>query len=276
MALHDDIVAAQRIVSGSEYNFGEKTFFHNTSAIYKISNERTQDYYSYLIGRNKVLSVIGSGDQILNLILEGTKEIDAFDISSFPKYFLYLKIAAIKALSKEEYIDFFYEVTQRSEIYDDMYDRISFYLDDEISEFWNSLFNFFDWQDIYNSTFFSSEPYTAANAINQNKFLQCEAAYEELRNNLDSTVINTYVGDIFNLSCNIDGTYDLVYLSNIVYYNNPDEYREMLGDFKLTDNGITLTYLYKINESVKNCFSRDNMEFRQFDNSDAGVMISHK
>ena len=276
MALHDDIVAAQKIVSGSEYNFGEKTFFHNTSAIYKISNERTQDYYSYLIGRNKVLSVIGSGDQILNLILEGTKEIDAFDISSFPKYFLYLKIAAIKALSKEEYIDFFYEVTQRSEIYDDMYDRISFYLDDEMSEFWDSLFNFFDWQDIYNSTLFSSEPYTAANAINQNKFLQCEAAYEELRNNLDSTVINTYVGDIFNLSCNIDGTYDLVYLSNIVYYNNPDEYREMLGDFKLTDNGITLTYLYKINESVKNCFNKNNMEFRQFNNSDAGVMISHK
>ena len=50
----------------------------------------------------------------------------------------------------------------------------------------------------------------------------------------------------------------------------------MLGDFKLTDNGITLTYLYKINESVKNCFNRNNMEFRQFNNSDAGVMISHK
>ena len=88
MSLHDDIVSAQRIVSGADFNFGDKPFFHETSAIYKISNERTQDYYSFLIGREKVLSVIGSGDQILNLILEGTKEIDAFDISSFPKYFL--------------------------------------------------------------------------------------------------------------------------------------------------------------------------------------------
>lgn len=276
MALHDDIVAAQRIVSRADFNFGDKELFHTTSAVYKISNERTQDYYSYLIGREKVLSVIGSGDQILNLILEGTKEIDAFDISSFPKYFLYLKMAAIKALSKEEYIEFFYEVNNRSEVYDDMYDRISFYLDDETSSFWDSLFNFFDWQDIYNSTLFSSEPYIAANAINQNKFLQCDAAYEELRRALDDVVINVYEGDIFDLSCRIDGTYDLVYLSNIVYYNKPDEYKEMLDEFKLTDNGITLTYLYRINKNVRDCFDKSNMEVRQFDNSESGVMISHK
>lgn len=276
MSLHDDIVAAQRIVSRADFNFGDKELFHTTSAVYKISNERTQDYYSYLIGREKVLSVIGSGDQILNLILEGTKEIDAFDISSFPKYFLYLKMAAIKALSKEEYIEFFYEVNNRSEVYDDMYDRISFYLDDEISSFWDSLFNFFDWQDIYNSTLFSSEPYIAANAINQNKFLQCDAAYEELRRALDDVVINVYEGDIFDLSCRIDGTYDLVYLSNIVYYNKPDEYKEMLDEFKLTDNGITLTYLYRINKNVRDCFDKSNMEVRQFDNSESGVMISHK
>lgn len=276
MALHDDIVAAQRIVSRADFYFGDKELFHTTSAVYKISNERTQDYYSYLIGREKVLSVIGSGDQILNLILEGTKEIDAFDISSFPKYFLYLKMAAIKALSKEEYIEFFYEVSHRSEVYDDMYDRISFYLDDETSSFWDSLFNFFDWQDIYNSTLFSSEPYIAANAINQNKFLQCDAAYEELRRLLDDVVINVYEGDIFDLSCRIDGTYDLVYLSNIVYYNKPDEYKEMLDEFKLTDNGITLTYLYRINKNVRDCFDKSNMEVRQFDNSESGVMISHK
>lgn len=276
MVLHDDIVAAQRIVSRADFNFGDKELFHTTSAVYKISNERTQDYYSYLIGREKVLSVIGSGDQILNLILEGTKEIDAFDISSFPKYFLYLKMAAIKALSKEEYIEFFYDVSHRSEVYDDMYDRISFYLDDEISSFWDSLFNFFDWQDIYNSTLFSSEPYIAANAINQNKFLQCDAAYEELRRALDDVVINVYEGDIFDLSCRIDGTYDLVYLSNIVYYNKPDEYKEMLDEFKLTDNGITLTYLYRINKNVRDCFDKSNMEVRQFDNSESGVMISRK
>ena len=192
------------------------------------------------------------------------------------EYFLFLKLAAIKRLNREEYIDFFYDANNRDEVYDDMYDRISFYLDDEISEFWDSLFNFFDWKEIYNSTLFSSEPYIASNAINQNKFLQCDAAYETLRESLNNVVINMYVGDIFNLSCRIDGSYDLVYLSNIVYYNNPDKYKEMLSYFKLTDNGITLTYLYRINEAVKDCFDKSNMEVKQFNDSESGVMISHK
>ena len=50
----------------------------------------------------------------------------------------------------------------------------------------------------------------------------------------------------------------------------------MLDEFKLTDNGITLTYLYRINKSVRDCFDKSNMEVRQFDNSESGVMISHK
>ena len=178
--LHDDIVKAQRIVSGAEYNFGNTNMFHNSSAVYKISNERIQDYEKYLRKRNKVLSVIGSGDQILNCILNGTKEIDAFDISVFPKYFLELKMAAIKALTVDEYIDFFYEVTNRDEVYEDMYYRIAVYLENDICEFWDSLFNFFEWKEIYNSTMFSSEPNIASNAINQNKLLQSEEEYNRL------------------------------------------------------------------------------------------------
>ena len=276
MSLHEDIVRAQRIVSGTEYNFGEKTFFHNTSAIYKISNERTQEYYHYLINQEKVLSVIASGDQILNLMLEGTKVIDAFDISSFPKYFLFLKMAAIKALSKEEYIDFFYDITQRAEIYDDMYDRISFYLNDEVSEFWDSLFNFFDWQDIYNSTLFSSEPYMVATAINQNKFLQCDAAYEELKSKLDEVKINTYECDIYQSINLFRDSYDLVYLSNIFFYNNLSLYKDLLGNVRLTENGIVLTYLHTLHSKVKEYFEGLNVCYDQFNNSDAGVMIYRK
>lgn len=46
--LHNDIVKAQRIVSGAEYNFGNSDMFHNSSAIYKISSERIQDYEKHL------------------------------------------------------------------------------------------------------------------------------------------------------------------------------------------------------------------------------------
>ena len=274
--LHDDIVKAQRIVSGAEYNFGNTNMFHNSSAVYKISNERIQDYEKYLRKRNKVLSVIGSGDQILNCILNGTKDIDAFDISVFPKYFLELKIAAIKALTVDEYIDFFYEVTNRDEVYEDMYYRIAVYLENDICEFWDSLFNFFEWKEIYNSTMFSSEPNIASNAINQNKFLQSEEEYNRLREELDNVKITYYEGDILELSSYLRDSYDLVYLSNIVYYCNKDKYREMLGNLNLTDKGISLTYFYKMQGHAMEYFQGTNISFEKFDTVDSGIMISSK
>lgn len=274
--LHDDIAKAQRKVSGAEYNFGNTNMFHNNSAVYKISNERIQDYEKYLRKRNKVLSVIGSGDQILNCILNGTKEIDAFDISVFPKYFLELKMAAIKALTVDEYIDFFYEVTNRDEVYEDMYYRIAVYLENDICEFWDSLFNFFEWKEIYNSTMFSSEPNIASNAINQNKFLQSEEEYNRLREELDNVKITYYEGDILELSSYLRDSYDLVYLSNIVYYCNKDKYREMLGNLNLTDKGISLTYFYKMQGHAMEYFQGTNISFEKFETVDSGIMISSK
>ena len=130
-----DVVLAQKVVSRALFNFGDVDMFHNTSAVYKVSNERIQDYHKYLTAKKRMLSVIASGDQILCGILEGTKEVDAFDISRFPKYFLYLKMAAIKALSREEYLDFFYGLCNKDEVYEDMYDTIRIYLEDELLDF---------------------------------------------------------------------------------------------------------------------------------------------
>ncbi len=272
----DDVVLAQRIVSRVEFNFGNKSTFHNTSAIYKISNERTQDYADYFIGKNKILSVIGSGDQILSSIFNGVREIDAFDISVFPKYFLFLKMAAVKTLSLGEYLDFFYEACNVAEVYDEMYERIREKLDYVTQEFWDGLFNFFDWQDIYNSTLFSSEAYMVATAVNQNKYLQSEAFYQELRTKIDDVVIRTYEGDIFELVGNLSSTYDLVYLSNIFYYNDANAYKELLGKLVLTDKGVALTYIYRMHEKLKRFFDSEEYEFKKFVNTDAGIMIYHK
>ncbi len=272
----DDVVLAQRIVSRAEFNFGNNETFHNTSAVYKISNERTQDYADYFIGRNKILSVIGSGDQILNSIFSGVKEIDVFDISVFPKYFLFLKMAAVKTLSLGEYLDFFYEASNSDEVYDEMYDRINKELNPVAKEFWDGLFNFFDWCDIYSSTLFSSEAYMVATAVNQNRYLQSEALYEELRTKIDDVVVRTYVGDIFELVGSLSSTYDLVYLSNIFYYNDADAYKELLGELELTDKGVALTYVYSIHEKLKKFFEGEEYEFKKFVNTDAGIMIYHK
>lgn len=83
----DDIVLAQQIVANRYRNI-KKDIYHDTSFIFASTNEKINLYSSFYQNKNRILSVIGSGDQMLNMILSGCKQIDGFDISRFPKYFL--------------------------------------------------------------------------------------------------------------------------------------------------------------------------------------------
>lgn len=271
----NDSVIAQQIVSNSYNNFYKKATFHRESVIYKNSNERIDYYLKYFADREKVLSVIASGDQIINCILKGTKIIDAFDISVFPKYFLFLKLSAIKTLSKDEYIDFFYSQITSSEKYDDYYNVIREGLDDNNKEFWDSLFDYYTWFEIYNSTLFSSEAMEKNNIIEQNLYLQKEH-YNNLKFMIDNIKINTFTGNILSLSDTFKEKYDLVYLSNIINYVKPNEYKNMLSKFFLDNNGIVLTYLYRINKELVDYFIEPNYTFDEFDDSRVGVMIYRK
>ena len=269
--MHDDIVKAQKIVSGSYINYNDKCF-HDDSFIYKSSNERLRELVKYYIGRKRILSVISSGDQILNTILFDPKVINCFDISSFPKYFLYLKMAAAKALDREEYLDFFFNSITTSEIYDDYYDRIRVYLEGDNLVFWDSLFDYFDWIDIYNSLLFSHEVYSSNDAIRKNIYLD-EENYILLKKKIDKTTINTYQGDIMSLATKLKDAPDLAYFSNIIYYVKVKEYLEMLEKMNLQEGGIILSYLY--NEIDRDLLT-PNFHFDKFNDTNVGVLVYEK
>ena len=266
--MDEDIIKAQKIVSGNLINLNDKTF-HNDSFIYKTSNERISELIKYIKGRKTILTPTSSGDLVLNGALLGINNIDSFDISTFPKYFLNFKIAAVKALSKEEYVEFFFEAITTSEKYDEYYYRIRKYLDDKDLLFWDGLFDFFDWIDIYNSLLFSHETFYTNNVIHENMYLQGNN-YNELRKVIDKVNINNYQGDIISLSKELEREYDLIYLSNILYYVDINKYLEMLKRLKLTNQGIILSYLYN------GTTDKRIGEFQQFNNSEAGVAIYHK
>lgn len=276
MSSHEqDSIIAQQIISSSNNNFYDLDTFHNYSIIYKKSNERIERYQDYLAERNSILSVIASGDQIINCILGGTKEIDAFDISVFPKYFLFLKLAAIEVLSSDEYIDFFYSRLTTSEKYDDYYGSISQVLTGENKEFWDSLFDYFSWFDIYNSTLFSTEIMIKEDVLRQNLYLQKEY-FKQLKQLIKNVKINTFDGNIMSLADTFHKEYDLVYLSNILNYVPAHEYKKLLSKLRLKPNGITLTYLFSISNKFRNYFNESNYSFCEFDNIRAGVMIYRK
>ena len=271
----DDITLAQKIVGNTYSNILKSNFFHENSIIYKSSNERINMYDKYLKDKEKILSVISSSDQILNSILNGSKKIDAFDISCFPKYFLFLKISAVKKLTKEEYIKFFFDTISTDEIYDDLYFMIREDLDKDVRKFWDSLFDFYDWYDIYNSTLFSSEFHTKEEIINKNKYLK-EENYLKLRQNLNKINLNLYTGNILEISKKLKENYDLIYLSNIINYVDISIYKEMLKNFNLNDNGIIITYLYYVSDKFKRFFCEKEFEFDKFYGLEEGVMIYKK
>ena len=266
-----DSVIAQKIVGLSRNNYSDKSLFSNTSQIYIKSNERIEEYINHLRNKRDVLSVIASGDQIINMILNGSKNIDAFDISVFPKYYLRLKLGALKCLTREQYLDFFYRLDKDDEEYDDMYyDLIRYNLDSNTKEFWTSLIDFYDWKEITSSPLFSSEEIDVSDVIIQNEYLENEK-YSKLKNMVDNVNINTFNGNIFDLE--FKDKYDLIYLSNIIYYNNIKKYKELMDSYKLNPNGIILSYLYNSLDRINNYFNDNSYYVEKFKNNNAGVLI---
>lgn len=274
--LDNDIILAQRIVSGKYNNINNPEIYHDTSFIYKFSNESIIDYQKYLKNRNNAFIVTASGDQILNSILEGTTNITSCDVSRFPKYFFELKKAAILSLSKDEYLDFFLKDDNYDDILnDDIYDNIRNNMCDEDREFWDGLFQFFEGGEIYNSSLFSHEVVTPQLVISRNSYLK-DNNYNKLQSNIEKTNINHQIGNVRDIILNEKKEYDLVNLSSIIYYYNGN-YKELLESIKLSDEGIILTYLYdKGKRNIDDVFKEKEYSFDNFSKSGDGVMIYKK
>ena len=248
--IEDYSIYAQGLVRGTKSNLKKETF-HEFSFIYKKSNEQLEYVTQYFKNKDKILCVIGSGDQILNSMLFKPSLIVGFDISVYPHLFLKLKMAAIQSLSRDEFINFFFGTiyTYEEDLYDDIYfNKICPFLDDEAKNFWTYLFEYNDWYDIYNSILFSSETVIPRRALEQNAYLNFNNYYK-LREIIPKINIEFIVSDIFDLE--IKNNFDLIYLSNIIQYVNVYEYKKKIKS--LTDNGKTevLTYLFQeINDAL--------------------------
>lgn len=250
----DPLELAQLIVRGSYINFSWKSAFYENSAIYRFTNEDITSYFSHLQNKENVLTVIGSSGQIINGILAGTRNFDCYDISVFPEYYLYLQLASIQALTKEEYLKYYFSDDREEVFGDDFYDKISPKLFGKYKEFWDTLYMFDDGYDIYNSLLFRSDPCYKGFTIDANPYLQ-ENNYDKVRSILqtESIRINPVVADI--KKARFDGEYDLVNLSNILLYHYNDteieKYIEFMKRFNLKPNGEVIHYFYDMQRSVE-------------------------
>ena len=253
----DPLELAQLIVRGSYINFNSKEAYGKTSSIYRFTNENITSYFHHLQNKEKVLTVIGSGGQIINGILAGTKNFDCFDISVFPEYYLHLQLASILALSKEAYLEYYFSEDREILFCDDLYDKISEKLNGKYKEFWDTLYMFDDGIDIYNSLLFKYDLCLKKNVLEHNPYLQ-ENNYEKLKQLLQKEFIkiNPVVADITKV--NFQNKYDLINLSNILTYKFKDlkDYIKFFDDnFLLKEDGEIISYFFDMNQNIKEKFN---------------------
>ena len=254
-----DIALAQQIVRSAIINFGDETFAR-VSAVYRFTNEDIAAYKKHLEDKKRILSVIGGGQQILNSILLGSREIDCFDISIFPEYYLFLQLASVKELSLEEYLEYYFSENREVIFGDDLYDKVRESLPEKYKEFWDHLYMFDDGYDIYNSLLFRSDVCIPKHAISTNPYLSLDN-YNKLQNILknEEILITPHVGDIRTLK--FDKQYDLVNLSNIMEYicssSNFQAYIDFMKEnFNLTDQGEIINYLFSLKQEYNEELTR--------------------
>lgn len=262
-----------------EYNFAnilekakekceDKEVYNEANSFGKIYPFTTENISGYIDSFNlkdrSLLTVGSSGDQIINAILKGCKDITLLDINPFTKYYYYLKIACLLCLDKDTFIQFLHykddptpfknnENAFNYEIFNKVKQTLD-ELDHESYLFWNELFKAYKPLEI-RTNLFEMEEYRTKAVIGCNNYLHDVKLYKDAQEKIMTVTPHFVYGDIFNTK--FERKFDNIWLSNIgAYMGNLIAIREMVDieDKILEDNGkLLICYLYDmVNESKYN------------------------
>lgn len=206
--------------------------FGNFKPSYLFSNENLGFYYPLFHLKNKdILTVTGSGDQIIMGMLNDCKSIDTFDSNKITYYNLMLKLMAIKCLKYEEFIKFYSSNTNN---------KIEYlkYIKNIIGN--NNFLSFYEnilkYDDNAFSGCFLDNSIDIENIkrrityLNKNEFIK-------LKNKDLSYDINFENIDLFDIPQKFKKKYDFINLSNILDYCNDYEKIKKLF-FDLNENNL--------------------------------------
>lgn len=222
--------------------------FSFISPCYLFSNENLKAYYENLFLKDKsVLTVTGSGDQVLSAILYGAKSVDTFDLNKLAYYNLMLKKYAIVSLDYDEFCKFY-------NLYDS-YDRLKPYAkisqnikEEQVRFFWDNLFN--DDQD--NFYYYSLGKGGTLELLQKRIPYMNIKNYKLLKDKLFDCKIVYKNLDIFELPFEFNEKYCFINLSNILQYIlDKDKFIKLVNELSinnlLNDGSILLNYYWNSN-----------------------------
>lgn len=205
--------------------------FTKYSGVYSFSTENLSYLEKINLEGKEALTVTGSFDQALNLIFEGAKKICNFDTNVNTVFFAYLKMAAMKAFSYQEYLNFFFGENKMPY---EMYQRLLSFLPETVAIYWNHMYGIFsnDGNALMNSRLLE-KPSDIKNTILGNPYLYSEANYERTRSRLNEVEISFVEKDVLEIGEGKE-TYDAMFFSNIESYLVSD-YFSTMGEQEYVD-----------------------------------------
>lgn len=252
---------------------------------FEFSNERLQEYMPKLNLESKRVATVGSsGDQLLNAIYYGAKNITLVDGNPYSRAYIEYKIALIRNLCFDDFNEVY--ILDNHELFNyKTYSRISHDLSIPVRQFWDkiileqpnsidvhapSAYKIFNALMTYGIMEFSGDFYRCENQYNQ---LQAKL----LQNNYNIDYVYSEFDEFAN---NLEGTFDAIILSNIYDYVDDEEFAthvRKLYDTKLNPGGkIQAQYelVGKAGETLVENLS--DLDFEKFDATGDFVWIINK
>ena len=225
--------------------------------VYGFTNENLEPFSTYFNFDNaSVLTVLGSGDQYFESLLNGARDVEVFDINYLAWYHFLLKCTAIKILSYEEFMQMFV-VDNLDNL--NIYNKLREYLPDEVKHFFDKLISLgrkfssikikniiFDNSKIRNIPYFNQETYYQLQSILQNNRMP-----------------EFYNCNLLDISKYTKKAYDVSLFSNVYHYLslNTKDYRDFLN--KINSPEILALYTWFLNREEKKEFLANGFDVYQ-------------
>ena len=220
--------------------------------IYPFTTENIAGYMNDLdLTNKKIITVTGSSDHIINAILKGSTNITTFDINPLTKYYMDLKLSAIRELSFEVFLKILLNYNNSSLDKDII---LNLNMNKESKEFWIKQYTLYkNGVNLKQSSLFNTKYFNPQSKIWQNLYLE-KSNYEIVKERLKTSKITFINKNLLDLE--IKEEYDYMFLSNISDYlnklfekNSLINYNKLLTSYLNYVKYIYFAYLYDIGNS---------------------------
>lgn len=190
--------------------------FGSFAPIYPFTTENLYYLEHFDIKEQDILTVGGSYDHNIDLILRGAKSVSNIDINYCAKYYANLKHTALLHFSYSTFIDFLGESLYTLQY--DLFKQLEPYLDISTQVFFNELYKQFSYSGIEVANSFVFHQNNKVANMKSSLYLSNESYFNEVKSLIIHHKFNWYTQSIDNSE--LLEQFDLILLSNIADYSH--------------------------------------------------------